>query len=188
MRGLIVVATGCCGRSMAAACAISVLLWGGGTQAVGAIKQCKANEERCTEAPAGSRVIAAPAADAWGRRATEALLSEDARELAKWSRESVVVATDIAVRMPRHYRLVGSRTAGEAALLACGRERLLLVVAKREIRETPDGRVIADLQVDEFGATCDRSNRTIFQHGTDWYRVVMVKGRVTVFRTVSLAI
>jgi len=63
-----------------------------------------------------------------------------------------------------------------------------LVVAKREIRQAPDGRVIADIQMDLFGATCDRSDRTIFQHGTNWYRVVMAKGRVSVFRTASLAI
>ena len=42
--------------------------------------------------------------------------------------------------------------------------------------------------MDLFGATCDRSERTLFHHGTDWYRVVMEKGRVDVFRTVSLAI
>jgi hypothetical protein len=145
-------------------------------------------EERCGEPPTGSRIIAPPGAAAWEHRAIEALLTEHARELAEWSAESVVVAAAIPVRMPRRHRLVRDRSTGEAALLACGRERLLLVVGKREIRQTPDGSVIADLQMDLFGASCDRTPHTVFQHGTDWYRVVMVKGRVTIFRTARLAI
>ena len=100
----------------------------------------------------------------------------------------MVVASDIAVRLPRRHRLVPDRTAGEQALLACGRERLLLVVSHREARKAPDGSVIVDLQVDLLGATCDRSERTIFRHGTDWYRVILGKRRVAVLLTSSLAI
>ena len=169
-------------------CAVALLLLGSGVRAIGAIRQCKANDARCSEAPAGSRIITPPKADGWGRRATEALLAEHARELSEWSSESVVVATDFAIRMPRRHRLVRSKGAGEEALLACGRERLLLVISQLEIRQTADGPVIADLQMDLFGATCDRANKAIFQHGTDWYRVVMANRHVTVFRTLSMAI
>jgi len=169
-------------------CAIALFLIGSGARVCGAIKQCDADQKRCVEAPSGSKIIAAPEADTWGRRATEAVLAEHARELAKWSRESVVVAADVGVRMPRHHRLVINRRDGETALLACGRERLLLVVAYRDVRRTSDGSVIAEVQMDLFGATCDRSDRAIFQHGTDWYRVVMLRERVAVFRTLSMAI
>jgi len=100
----------------------------------------------------------------------------------------VVVASHIAVRLPRRHRLVADRTAGEHALRACGRERLLLVVSQREAREAPDGSVIVDLQVDSLGATCDRSERTIFQHGTDWYRVILRNRRATVLLTLRMAI
>ena len=146
------------------------------------------NETRCGETPAGSVVIAPRGAEPWSRRATEAVLAGHAREMAKWSRNAVVVASDITVRLPRRDRLVRDKASGEQALMACGRERLLLVVSHLEVRRATDGSVSADIQVDFFGATCDRSERTIFEHGIDWYRVIFAKGRVEVLQTSSLAI
>src|SRR3954468_25056207 len=100
--------------SMAGACAIAVLLLGSGARAIGAIKQCEA-DKGCLEPPAASAIISPPKADVWGRRATEALLAEHAREFAKWSTELVVVAANTAARMPRRYRLVANKGAGEEA-------------------------------------------------------------------------
>ena len=131
-RSLIDVSLNVNGRSMANACAIALILVGSSARSLGAIKQCKTDEERCMEAPAGSKVIAPPEAETWERRATEALLAEHARDLAKWSREFVVVAADLAVRMPRHHRHVSGKRAGEAALLSCGRETALGCCATRD--------------------------------------------------------
>jgi len=72
--------------------------------------------------------------------------------------------------------------------MACGKERLLLVVSQPEVRRVPNGSVIAEIQLDLFGATCDRPERLIFEHGIDYYRVVFVNGRVDVLLTSSLAI
>lgn len=99
-----------------------------------------------------------------------------------------MVASDVAVRLPRRHRLARDKAAGEQALMACGRERLLLVVFQQEVRQASNGSVSADIQVDFLGATCDRSDRTIFKHGTDWYRVRFEKGRVDVLLTSSLDI
>jgi len=78
-----------------------------------------------------------------------------ARELAKWSREAVVVASDIPVHLPRRHRLVRDKAAGEQALMVCGKERLLLVVSRFEVRRAPNGSTIAEIKVDFLGATCD---------------------------------
>lgn len=99
-----------------------------------------------------------------------------------------MVASDVAVRLPRRHRLVRDKAAGEQALMACGRERLLLVVSQQEVRQASNGSVSADIQVDFLGATCDRADRTIFKHGIDWYRVRFEKGRVDVLLTSSLDI
>ena len=172
---------------MARAGAITLVLSSLAAPTGAAIGRCESKDVRCGAPPAGSRIIGPPRSDSWARRATEAVLTEHAREMAEWSKEAVLVASDIAVRTPRRHRRVSNRAAGEQALLACGREQLLLVISQREIRRAPDSSVLVDMQVDLLGATCDRSERTIFAHGTDWYRVIFAKGRVDVLRTVSVA-
>jgi hypothetical protein len=107
--------------------------------------------------------------------------------MAEWSRDAVVVVSDVSVRVPRRHRLVSDKAAGEQALLVCGRERLLLVVSQREVRRAANTSVIADVQVHLLGATCDRLPRTTFEHGIDWYRVIFTKSRIEVLRTASLA-
>jgi len=102
-----------------------------------------------------SVVIPPPDAESWSRQATEAVLAGHARELAKWSREAVVVASDIPVHLPRRHRLVRDKAAGEQALMVCGKERLLLVVSRFEVRRAPNGSTIAEIKVDFLGATCD---------------------------------
>jgi hypothetical protein len=158
-----------------------------GAQAGAAIHDCVPDDVRCAQTPAGS-ILASPEADSWKRRATEAVLAGHARELAGWSRDAVVVASNLSVRLPRRHRLVHDKAAGERALLACRKERLLLVVSQQEVLRASDGSVLADVQVELFGATCDRPERTIFEHGVDWYRVVFIPGRVDVLRTARLAI
>jgi hypothetical protein len=72
--------------------------------------------------------------------------------------------------------------------MACGQERLLLVVSRKGVRRVPGRSVVADLSISLFGATCDRAERKIFQHGMDWYKVIFGPGRVEVLLASSVAI
>ncbi len=72
---------------------------------------------------------------------------------------------------------------GERTLLGCGRERLLLVMAQGDVRRVKGGSVIANVTVTSLGATCERTDRRVFEHGVDFYRIVFARGQVRIFRT-----
>src|SRR5215831_1837587 len=91
---------------------VSVILSPGVDAAV-AIHRCIQDDVRCPEVSVGSVVIPARDAEPWSRQAIEAVLVGHAREMSKWSKEAVVVASQIAVRLPRRHRLVRDKGAGE---------------------------------------------------------------------------
>jgi hypothetical protein len=131
------------GRRIGAACVVASLVLSPGVTAAVAIHRCTQDDARCPDVPVESVVIPPPDAESWSRQATEAVLAGHARELAKWSREAVVVASDIPVHLPRRHRLVRDKAAGE------------LVVSRFEVRRAPNGSTIAEIKVDFLGATCD---------------------------------
>ena len=147
------------------------------------IRECVPQERSCAADYAGSVPLRPAKAAPWRRRATRSVLVEHAGELAGWSDEHVLVTSDIPVSLPRRHRSVASRAIGEQMLLRCGRERLLLVVLQHETSRLDNGSVMTDLTVVLVGATCDRPDRRIFEHGADFYRVVFAGSRIDIFRT-----
>jgi hypothetical protein len=109
-------------------------------------------------------------------------LVESAHEHESWSHDHVLVKADVDVPLPRRHRRVATRAAGERTLLACGRDRLLLVVSHGDVRRLRSGVVVADVSITAVGATCDRSDRKVFEHGVDFYRVVFAAKRVEICR------
>jgi hypothetical protein len=173
-------------ESVAWACALLLVQVAPSASAAGRIHQCEPHELRCTETPTEGVVISVRGAAGWARRATSAVLAESASERER-SKDAAIVVADGSVRLPRRHRLVWNRSAGERALLTCGSERLLLVVSQRGVHRKQDGSVVADLGVAALGATCERQERKLFEHGIDWFRVIFSKGRVEILLTARLA-
>lgn len=140
-------------------------------------------EAACADPGSESAVVPQPDASRWQARATRAIFRESAREHEAGSREYVLVKLDVAVALPRRHRRVATRTAGELTLLTCGDERLLLVVSHGDVRRLRNGPVVADMSITAVGATCDRSDRKIFEHGIDFYRVVFAGKRLRICRS-----
>jgi hypothetical protein len=96
------------------------------------------------------------------RRTTEAVLASHARELAEWSKDVVLVASDIAVRPPRRHRFVRDKAAGEQAFwraVESGFSWSYLNERFVGCRTPSECRLAGPL----FGATCDRSPKTVFE-------------------------
>jgi hypothetical protein len=142
---------------------------------------------KCTPVPDGGSPLPLASASRMTSRAASLVLEARAHELGSWL-GSVLVASEIPLRLPRRHRQVKTIDAGRSALVACTAERLLTVVVPGEIRRSGDGAIIVDLTFEDFGATCDRASREIFQHGADWYTVIFRGRRAEIRFTGSFAL
>jgi hypothetical protein len=140
------------------------------------------------DVPEGSPRLPPAEAERWNARAAALILAADARELATWSKDSVVVVSAAHINLPRRYRKVANKQTGEQVLLECGKERLLLVVEPHEVHKVRGKEIVTDLSISAFGATCDRKDRLVFQHGIDFYRVIFGPGRPQVLLQSRLAL
>jgi hypothetical protein len=105
------------------------------------------------------------------------IIAENARELATWSKDAVVVASDVDFSLPLRHRRVPDKAAGQRALEGCAQERLLLEVTTQVSRKSQRGEVLVDVSLSSFGVACDRQERPFFQHGVTFYRVIFGRGR-----------
>jgi hypothetical protein len=143
------------------------------------IRNC-ADDPACRELPRGSIPLTGISAAKPMLRAASLLLEAEAEEMATWSKASVLVASDLPIRLPAKHRRVPTIALGERALLACGSERYLHVLRPGEAHRSPDGEILVDLAIESFGATCDRADRRVFRHGEDYYRVVLRGRRIEI--------
>ena len=136
------------------------------------IRNCL-EDSGCRELPTGSKLLAGVSAVRPSRRAANLLLAAEAQEMATWSNGSVLVVSDLPIRMPPRHRSVLSLDLGERALLVCGADEYLQVVRTGEVRRSRQGTIFVDLAIESFGATCNRSDRQFFRHGECYYRVAL---------------
>jgi hypothetical protein len=151
-----------------------------------AIRNC-VDDPACRQLPSGSSLLTGASAASPMLRAANVLLAANAHELATWSKDSVLVASGLPVRLPRKHRQVGTTDEGRRALTTCSAERLLLVVTPKEIHRSPNGTIFVDLAVEEFGADCDRPDRHVFRHGENYYRVVLRRRQVDIRWTLKIS-
>ena len=140
------------------------------------------------DVPDGSPALPSPEADRWNARAAALILAAHAHELAAWSKDSVAVVSTLHFDLPGRYREVLNKQIGEEVLMACGKERLLLVVEPHKVHKVRGEEIVTDFSISAFGATCDRKERMVFQHGIDFYRVIFARGRPQVLLELRVAL
>jgi hypothetical protein len=139
------------------------------------------------DVPEGSPALPSPEAERWNARAVALILAAHARELASWSKDSVVVVFALHIELPRRYREVLNKQIGERSLQTCGKERLLLVVEPHEVYKVRGKEIVTGFSISAFGASCDRQYRTVFHHGIDLYRVIFGQGKPQILLQSRLA-
>lgn len=165
--------------SVLAACAfaIATMTSSPGLAAGVDLDRCRPNEQRCDDIPDSYALVPGDRGRRWVSQAASLILAEEARQQAAFRKAPVVVVSDFNFPLPRRHRRVPDKATGEKILKKCGREILLLHVAASDPRRSERNEVIVDVSVSSSGATCDREERKVFQHGIAFYRVFFGQDR-----------
>jgi hypothetical protein len=146
-------------------------------------RQGEQGRPAAVDSSAGPTTVAGPTMS----RAVNLVLKREAR-LASLVGSPILVASDVAVHLPRGLHRVASAQLGMQRLSKCKVARLLLVVVPGEVGQSPEGFPIVDLALESFGARCGLPAHPAFQFGTEWYRITFRGRRPTIRLTQSMNI